>query len=72
MELTYSEIENILDTKYITVSATGYILPPGIHKITDVNLTLTCLLPDRVKINIVIDDIRLKSSLTTNNLIKFC
>ena len=29
MELTYSETEKILDTKYIPTT-TGYVLPPGV------------------------------------------
>ena len=49
MELTYREIENTLDNKYIETSVTGYILPPGIYQISDINIMLKSLLPDDVK-----------------------
>ena len=71
MELPYSEIEKILVTKYIDAKSTGNTFPPGIYEITDINLMLKFLLPDDVKVNITIDDIRLKSSLTTNKTIRF-
>ena len=34
MELTYSEIENILDIKHIDPSPTGYTLKPSIFEIS--------------------------------------
>ena len=34
MELSYDEIVDILDVKYIAGSTTGYTLPPSIYKIT--------------------------------------
>ena len=71
MELTYSEIEKILDVKYIATSTIGYTLPVGIYEIIDNNSTIKSLLPNDVKVNITIDDIRLKSKLTTNKTIKF-
>ena len=70
MELTYSEIENILDMRYFPTSSTGYILPPGIHEISDINLMLKSLLPDEVKVEITNDHIRLRSNLSTNKTIK--
>ena len=54
MELTYDEIVDILDWKYVAGSTTGYTLPRGIYKITDFNLMLKSLLPKEVKINITI------------------
>ena len=57
MELTYSEIEKILDVKYIDTSTIGYTLPPGIYEIDDKNLMLKNLFPNEVKLNIKIDDI---------------
>ena len=71
MELTYVEIVNILDVKYIAGSTTGYTLPPGIYEITGINMMLKSLLPNEVKVNITIDDFRLKSNLTTNKTIRF-
>ena len=71
MELTYSEIEKILDVKYIATSIIGYTLPVGIYEISDNNSMIKSLLPNNVKVNITIDDIRLKSNLTTNKTKKF-
>ena len=71
MELTYSEIESILDMNFINKSTTGYTLPPGIYEISDINSILKSSLPDEVKVNVTIDDIRLKSNLTTNKTIRF-
>ena len=70
-ELTYSEILNILDMKYIDASSTGYTLPPGIHELTDIDLVLKSLPPDNVKLNITIDDIRLRPNLTRNKILRF-
>ena len=70
-ELAYSKIEKILDIKYIATSVTAYTLPPGIYEITDINSMLKSLLPDDVKVNITIDDIRLRAKLTTNRTIRF-
>ena len=41
------------------------------YEIIDFNFMLKSLLPKEVKVNITIDDIRLKSNLTTNKTIKF-
>ena len=71
MELTYSEIESILDKKYFDTSTTGYTLPPRISEISDSNSFLKSLLPDEVKVKITIDDITLKSNLTTNKIFRF-
>ena len=61
MELTYDEIVVILETKFIAGSTIGYLLPEGKYEISDINLMLKSLLPDQVKVNITIDNIRLKS-----------
>ena len=63
MRLSYDEIMDILDLKYIPTKRTGYSLNPGIYEVVDLNNTLKHILPDNVKINITIDDIRLKSNL---------
>ena len=65
MELTHHEIAEKFDTKYIATSSTGYILPPSIYKISDITLMLKSLLPDDVKVKNTIDDITLKSNLST-------
>ena len=70
-QLTYDEIMDILDLKYTPTKRTGYSLSPGIYEVVDLNNTLKHILPDNVKINITIDDIRLKSNLKTNQTLLF-
>ena len=41
------------------------------YEIFDIKLMLKSLLPDDVKVNITINDIRLRSNLTTNKTIRF-
>ena len=71
MQLTYDEIIDVLDLKYIPTKKTGYSLNPGIYEIVDLNNTLKHILPDNVKVNITIDDIRLKSNLKINQTLIF-
>ena len=71
MRLSYYEIMDILDLKYIHTKRTGYSLNPGIYEVIDLNNTLKQILPDNVKINITIDDIRLKSNLKINQTLIF-
>ena len=52
MKLTYDEIMDILDLKYISTKRIGFSLDPGIYEIVDLNNTLNHILPDNVKINI--------------------
>ena len=66
MRLSYDEIMDILDLKYNPTKRTGYSLNPGIYEVIDINNTLILILPNNVKVNITIDDIRLKSNLKTN------
>ena len=69
-QLTYDEIIDFLDLKYIPTKRTGYSLTPGIYEITDNNLMLKRLLPNNVKISTTID-IRLKSNLNNNQTLIF-
>ena len=71
MQLSYDEIIDVLDLKYIPTKRTGYSLNPGIYEIVDLNNTLKQILPDNVKVNITIDDIRLKSNLKINQTLIF-
>ena len=71
MQLTYDEIIDVLDLKYISTERSGYSLNPGIYEIVDLNNTLKHILPDNVKVNITIDDIRLKSNLKINQTLIF-
>ena len=71
VQLTYDEIIDVLDLKYIPTKRTGYSLNPGIYEVIDLNNTLKHILPDNVKVNITIDDIRLKSNLKINQTLIF-
>ena len=71
MRLSYDEIMDILDLKYIPTKRTGYSLNPGIYEIVDLNNTLKYILPDNVKVSVTIDDIRLKSNLKINQTLIF-
>ena len=71
MRLSYYEIMDILDLKYIPTKRIGYSLNPGIYEVIDLNNTLKHILPDNVKINVTIDDIRLKSNLKINQTLIF-
>ena len=71
MRLNYDEIMDILDLNYIPTKRTGYSLNPGIYEVVDLNKTLNHILPDNVKVNITIDDIRLKSNLKINQTLIF-
>ena len=71
MQLTYDEIIDVLDLKYITTKKTGYSLKPGIYEVIDLSNTLKYILPDNVKVTITIDDIRLKSNLKINQTLIF-
>ena len=71
IQLTSDEIVDILFVKYIAGSTNGYTLPPGIYETTDIILMVKSVLPSKIKVNITIDDIILKSILTTNKTIRF-
>ena len=71
MQLTYDEIIDVLDLKYIPTKRTGYSLNPGIYEVVDLNNSLKYILPDNVKVTITIDDIRLKSNLKINQTLIF-
>ena len=70
-QLTYDEIVDILDLKYIPAKRTGYSLDPGIYEVDDLNNTLKYVLPDNVKVSVTMDDIRLKPNLKTNQTLIF-
>ena len=63
MRLSYDEVIDILDLEYVFTKRTGYSSNPGIYEIVDLNKTLKHSLPDNVKLNVTVDDIRLKSNL---------
>ena len=71
MQLTYDEIIDILDLKYISTERRGYSLNPGFYDVIDLNDTLKHILPNNVKVSITIDDIRLKSNLKIKQTLIF-
>ena len=71
LRLSYDEIMDILDLKYIPTKRTGYSLNPGIYEVVDINNTLKYILPENVKVNITIDDNKLKSKLKINQTLIF-
>ena len=70
-QLTYDEIIDVLDFKYIPTKRKGYSMNPGIYEVVDLNNTLKYILIDNVKVSITIDDIRLKSNLKINQTLIF-
>ena len=54
MQLTYDEIMDILDLKYIPTKRTGYSLNPGNCEVVDLNNTLKHNLTDIVKVIITL------------------
>ena len=40
MEMTYHEVAEIIDTKFVDEKSTGYTFPPGIYEVFDINLML--------------------------------
>ena len=71
MQLTYDEIIDLLDLKYILTKWTGYSLNPGIYEVVDLNNSSKYILPDNVKVSVTIDDVKLKSNLKTNQTLIF-
>ena len=57
MSLTYDEIVDILDVKYIVGSTNVDTLEPSIYEVSDINFMFKSLLPDEVQVKITIDDI---------------
>ena len=71
MQLTNDEIIDVLDLKYIPTKRTGFSLNPGVYEVVDLNSDLKYNLPDNVKINVTVDDVRLKSNLKINQTLIF-
>ena len=71
MELTYDEIVDILDVKYVPASTNGYTLPPAEYENIDIILIIKLLLPNELKVNDTIGDVRIRSNSTTIKRIRF-
>ena len=70
-KLTYDEIMDILDLKYIPTKRTGYSIEPNIYNVVDLNNTLKNILPDNVKIDVTIDERKYKTDLKINQTLIF-
>ena len=71
MRLSYDEIMDILDLKYIPTKRMGYSIEPNIYNVVDLNNTLENILPDNVKISVTIDEKKYKSNLKINQTLIF-
>ena len=63
MQLNYDELTDTLNIKFVFTKRTGYSLNLGIYEVIDLNNNSKNILPDNVKVNVKIDDIRFKSNL---------
>ena len=70
-KLTYDEIMDILDLKYIPTKRTGYSIEPNIYNVVDLNKTSKNILPTNVKIDITIDERKYKTDLKINQTLLF-
>ena len=70
-QLTYNEITDILNIKYIPTKRTGYSFNPSFYEVVDLNNTLKYILPDNVKVSITNDPVKLKSNLKNNQTLIF-
>ena len=66
MRLSYDEIMDILDLKYILTKRMGYSIEHNIYNVVDLNKTLKNILPNNVKIDITIDERKYKTDLKSN------
>ena len=71
MRLSYDEIMDILDLKYIPTKRMGYSIEPNIYNIVDLNKTLKNILPTNVKIDVTIDERKYKTDLKINQTLIF-
>ena len=71
MRLSYDEIMDILDLKYIPTKRMGYSIEPNIYNVVDLNKTLKNILPNNVKIDITIDERKYKTDFKINQTLIF-
>ena len=71
MQLTYDDIIDILDLRYIPTKRVGYSLSPGTYEVFDLNNISEYILPDNMEVTVTIDDVRLKSNLKINQTLSF-
>ena len=70
-QLTYDEIIDIIDLKYVPTKRTGYSLNVGIYEVVDLSNAIKHVLPDKVKVSVTIDNVRLKSIEKINQTLIF-
>ena len=56
LRLSYDEIINIIDLKYISTKRIGYSIEPNIFNVDDLNKTLKNILPNNLKTNVSINE----------------
>ena len=71
MRLSYDEIMDILDLKYISTKRMGFSIEPNIYNVVDLNKTLKIILPNNIKIDITIDERKYKTDLKINQTLIF-
>ena len=71
MQLTYDEIKNIIDFKYIPTKRIDYSIKPNIYNVIDLNIKLKNILPENVKISVTIDEKKYKSNIKVNQTLIF-
>ena len=71
MRLSYDEIMDILDLKYISTKRIGFSIEPNIYNVVDLNKTLKNILPNNVKIDMTIDERKYKTDLKINQTLIF-
>ena len=71
MQLTYDEIIDILNLRYIPARRMGYSLKPNIYNVVDLNNSLKNILPDKVKISVTIDEKIYKTNLKNSQTFIF-
>ena len=71
MRLSYDDIMDILDLKYIPTKRMGYSIEPNIYNVVYLNKTLKNILPNNVKIDITIDERKYKTDLKSNQTLIF-
>ena len=71
MQLTYNEIIDILDLKYISTKRIGYSIEPNIYNVVELNKTLKNILANNVKMDFSIDERKYKTDLKINQTLIF-
>ena len=71
MQLTYHETIDKLDLKNIPTERIGYSIRPGMYQIIAINFMLKKILPGKVKVDIAIEYVRIKSNLEINQTLIF-